>query len=73
MPTTWKKLRKALKTAGVHVDSRGSEAKLSRENPDGTVDLYCLQHECCRSASSVVWDPHLAAIRRKFGLTHDDV
>jgi len=70
---SWRVLRKALQAKGVEIGSRGSEAKLQRRNPDGSVETYILQHECCRSPNSVVWATHLRRIAGKFGLTDDDL
>ena len=64
----WGKLKKLCKARGIQILNRGSEAKLHRENPDGTVDMYMLQHKCCRGESSTVWACHVAAIARKFNL-----
>lgn len=63
---SWGNLQKILKAHGVKIDHRGSEAKLIRTNPDGTVDIYCLQHRCRQGKSSTVWAVHVAAIKRKF-------
>lgn len=69
----WKVLRKALLAKGISVGSRGSEAKLSRRNPDGTRTVYILQHECCRGPNAMVWAIHLHRIVRKFDLTDKDL
>jgi len=71
--TSWKKLSKALKANGIDIDNRGSEAKLTKRLPDGTVLMYVLQHECCRSPSATVRADHLSAIKRKFALTDEDL
>ena len=71
--TSWKKLKKALKAHNILIASKGSEAKLTKVLPDGTFLMYVLQHECCRSASSTVRADHLAAIKRKFALTDEDL
>jgi len=71
--TSWKKLKKGLKANGIDPGSRGSEGKLTKLLPDGTYLMYVLQHECCASPSSTVRADHLAAIKRKFGLTNDEL
>jgi len=71
--TSWRKLRRGLKARGIRIDSRGSEAKLTKVLPDGTFLMYVLQHECCRSPSATVRADHLAAIKRRFSLTDRDL
>ena len=70
---SWKHLRKALKANGISIGSRGSEAKLTKVLPDGTFLMYVLQHECCRSPSATVRADHLAAIKRRFSLTDEEL
>ena len=69
--TSWKKRKKGLRANGITIDSRGSEAKLTKVLSDGSFLMYVLQHECCKSASATVRADHLAAIKRKFALTDD--
>ncbi|MDD4888781.1 MAG: hypothetical protein PHU85_02530 [Phycisphaerae bacterium] len=68
----WGKLADVLKARGVHIDSRGSEAKLTMSVPGGT-RMYVLQHKCCASRSSDVWVVHLKKIMSKFGISEDDL
>lgn len=53
---------------------RGSEALLLRIDPaSGRRECHVLSHKCCKSKSAVVWDDHVASIKRKFGLTAADL
>jgi len=69
---TWGKVWRACRAKGITVDNRGSEAKLLKTLPNGRKICHILSHKCCKSKNSVVWLDHIAAIKRKFGLTDAD-
>jgi hypothetical protein len=71
--TTWKRPQEALRQKGVVVGWRGSEAKLVKRLATGEVLIYILQHKCCDSPSAVVWATHVSRIKKKFGITNEDL
>lgn len=72
MPLPWKNVRKALKRKGIEVTYRGSEGRIKGTGPDGVTRIHILQHKCCSGPTADVWDVHVKAIMRKFGLTRHD-
>jgi hypothetical protein len=69
---TWGELKTACKRRGVEVGYRGSEALLMMKLPDGRKVVHVLSHLCCKGKNSIVWQDHLAAIKRKFGFVDSD-
>lgn len=69
--TTWGRMVVVCKAHGIDIEKHGSEKKLIRRLP-GKTEMCIVQHECCRSPSSVVWADYFRAIKHKFGLTNKD-
>ena len=70
---TWRALRRACKAKGVEVRPRGSETLLLMLTPEGRRICHVLSHTCFKGANSVVWPDHLLAVKRKFGITDEDL
>jgi hypothetical protein len=70
---TWGDVKRACKKKGILVEDRGSEALLMMPLPGGQKVVHVLSHKCCKGKNAIVWPDHLCAIKRKFGITDDDL
>jgi hypothetical protein len=69
---SWGLLHRVCKRKGIEVRQRGSEVLLLLLT-DGRRICHVLSHKCCKNASAIVWPDHLAAVKRKFGISNADL
>ncbi len=71
---TWGRIVETCQTRGISIEyGKGSERKLKGRSPDGRSRVQVIGHEWCRSKNTVVPIPIVAAFKRNFGVTDDEL